>query len=686
MTDRLPASAYQLGYRSDIEGLRAVAILLVVAAHARVPPFAGGFVGVDVFFVLSGYLITGLLVREVQTKGQLDFAAFYARRLRRLLPGLLLMIGCTAVLGHLLLGAGQQPELAKAAASAALWVSNFYFAFDNLDYFGPSSETNLLLHTWSLGVEEQFYIVWPLILVLATGAWAGARRPPDARSIKIVMPLILVVGLMACVCWTWNDPALAFYMMPARSWQFALGALVFAWFGSPAQAANLGGIELKRSAPSWLGWLGLAVILCAGVLLNPRFTYPWPWGLAPSLGAAAILAAGANAPAEGAGKLLSMRPLQAIGRTSYSWYLWHWPSLLLGASLFPTHGIVTRLTLALVSYLAASAAAAWVERPVRRNKALIRHPAAAVAGGAIAMIVAGSAATAWHAYTVERMHEPQQMRFISIAYDAPIIYGLGCDSWNKGAAVIPCTFGPPDAPHTAVIIGDSVALQWFPAVAHVFKAPDWRLVVLTMSACPMVDAPVFYARFRRVYVECGQWRSGAVRQIAQLKPDIVLMGSSYAYDLTRSQWVAGTASLLKPLSVASGRVFILRSTPRLPFDAVACLAQRSDLFRSLIGDDACSASAANPQGDAVYSWLAAAASDFPNVSLIDMTSAICPNGTCHAERDGVLVFRDSQHLTTRFVESLTGELTDVLKRDTPGLPISLHTGADTSGSMPQSTP
>lgn len=187
---------YRLGYRSDIEGLRAVAILLVVACHAKVSWLAGGFVGVDVFYVLSGYLITGLLVQEIQTTGELRFANLYARRLRRLLPALLLMLAIVCVLGRLLLAAGEQPGQASAAASAALWLSNFYFAFSHMDYFAPGAETNLFLHTSSLGVEEQFYLVWPLLVVLVMGVWHGARNAPSLRRLKWTMPIVFVLSLV----------------------------------------------------------------------------------------------------------------------------------------------------------------------------------------------------------------------------------------------------------------------------------------------------------------------------------------------------------------------------------------------------------------------------------------------------------------------------------------------------------
>jgi peptidoglycan/LPS O-acetylase OafA/YrhL len=669
----MQTSGYRLGYRSDIEGLRAVAILLVVAAHARIAGFAGGFVGVDVFFVLSGYLITGLLVQEIQQNGKLKFADFYARRLRRLLPGLLLMLAATAVLGRLFIAPGEQPEQATAAATAALWISNFFFAFEHLDYFSPGSETNLFLHTWSLGVEEQFYLVWPLLLALVIGAWAGAYKPRNSRRVKMVMPIIFVASLAVCAAWTRRDPPLAFYMMPTRAWQFALGALVFAYFHSPATSSDDTARSNRkfRAAPAWLGWIGLTMILASAILLSPRVTFPWPWAVIPSLGAAAILAAGARASSSGAGKLLSIRPLQSIGGVSYSWYLWHWPVLLLGAALIDIRGIVPRLALVAVSYACATLAYHYVETPIRRNPRMLSRPRTAIAAAVAIMIACNALGLRWHNAARDRMVSPEQLPYQQVRVDAPIIYDMGCDDWYRSADVKLCAFGPADALHTAVAIGDSVALQWFPAYLGVFAKPGWRLLVATKSSCPMVDEPFFYQRIGREFSECSQWRRDALNKIAALKPDVVILGSTYTSDFTQAQWIEGTARVLQPLAASSGRVYIIRSTPVLPFDGPSCLEPRSWLYSKLSVHSSCVAPAHNALSDNVYLWLEAAANRFSNVTMLDMTDAICPNGQCRAERDGTIVFRDTQHLATRFAESLSNALAHALSRD----PVTTMSGA-----------
>ncbi|WIG56353.1 MAG: O-antigen acetylase [Rhodanobacteraceae bacterium] len=659
---------YRLGYRGDVEGLRAVAILLVVACHARVTWLGGGFVGVDVFYVLSGYLITGLLVQEIRTTGTLRFANFYARRLRRLLPALLLMLGVVCVLGRLLLAADGQGQQALAATSAALWLSNFHFAFANMDYFAPGAETNLFLHTWSLGVEEQFYLVWPLLVVLTMGAWTGARRQPAPKYLIHVFAGVFMLALALSLYWTWHAPRLAFYMMPSRAWQFALGALVFLAVGTPNYQSGL-----RKPGAAWsllAGWAGLLMIVAAALVIDGSVPYPGYWALLPTLGTALVLAAGMGRAGwwEASG-WLSARPMQAVGRVSYSWYLWHWPVLLLGSELIDARNGWNRLLLVLLSLLIAALSYRFFETPIRHNRKLLAKPRMAVFVGLAIMVLAGSLALRWYGAAQARMKEPEQLRFVAAHFDAPVIYRMDCDDWYHSARVRFCSFGDPHARHTAVAMGDSVALQWFPAYARIFDKPGWRLLVITKSSCPMVDVPIFYPRIGREYTECSQWRADALREVAGLKPDVVIMGSTFTYDYTQSQWINGTKRVLDELAPAAVEVYVMRSSPTLPFDGPACVAPRSRLYAAIKGRSRCTAPAHSALGDSVFDWLRTASAGFRNVHVIDMTDAICPGATCRAEIRGEVVFRDDQHMTATFAASLAPELARTL-----GLPLPAGNG------------
>lgn len=659
---------YRLGYRADLEGLRAVAILLVVAVHAGVPWLRGGFVGVDVFFVLSGFLITGLLVQEVSNTGRLRFAEFYVRRLRRLLPGLLLMLLVVGMLAALLLAPSEQQGQSSAAAMAALWLSNIHFAFARLDYFAPGTETNLFLHTWSLGVEEQFYLVWPALLVSLLGR-DGTR---NLTRLKIRMWVVMVASLAICILLTYTAPQLAFYMMPMRAWQFAAGALVWLCCKMPNASAGALWWERHPAAPRVAGWLGLALIAVAGGG-SADIPYPGAYGLLPTVGAACIIAAGCVAAVPtGVSRLLSWRPLQWLGGISYSWYLWHWPILLLGRALTGSDALIYRMCCALLSLLLAWISCRLVEVPIRNWREWLLRPRVAIFGALALMLLANSLCVRWYNRTSMTMLEPLVQDYAAAHYDAPAIYDMGCDDWYHSDRVRICAFGSTDATHTAVLMGDSHAAQWFPAATKVFDRPGWRLLVVTKSSCPMVDEPIFSPNIGREYTVCATWREHALNQVAALKPDVLLLGSA-EYGFTRTQWIDGTARVLDALSPTVGHIYILRDTPRLSFDGPNCLTQQANRPVRLGLRRTCSVAAANSDAERVYRWLGYAAARFTNVSMLDMNQQVCPGGMCSAQQQGKVVFRDSQHLTGSFAATLWPVLAQKLglgvvgKDDTSGV-------------------
>ena len=357
-------------FRSDIEGLRAVAIMLVVAAHAGIPGLAGGFIGVDVFFVLSGFLITGQLVEEATSTGRIELLQFYVRRLRRLLPALLLMLLTVGWVSAWLISPAEQDDQVAAMQLAAFWLSNFHFAWSDLDYFSPGSQTNLYLHTWSLGVEEQFYLVWPALVL-----WLSVRHCETGTArLKIGMAAVLIASLAGCIILTQSAPLLAFYMMPPRAWQFAAGAMAWLLFAQPSQLQS----SVARAAPV-LGVGGLLTILASSLLLDDGRAYPGAWAILPTLGAVLVLAGYRPNARPAAFRLLSIPPLQWIGRISYSWYLWHWPILLLGFSFTGSNELGFRVFLVGLSVLVAALSHTLVEAPMRRWKRWLEFPRAASA-------------------------------------------------------------------------------------------------------------------------------------------------------------------------------------------------------------------------------------------------------------------------------------------------------------------
>ena len=647
----MKSAEYRLGYRGDIEGLRAIAILLVIGAHAGVPWLSGGFVGVDVFFVLSGFLITRLLLRELASTSRIDFAGFYLRRFRRLMPALILMIVLSSLGAALLLGPDEQLLQANTAALASLWLSNVSFALTHTDYFAPSADSNLFLHTWSLGVEEQFYLVWPALLLCCVGRGQGEI---PVKRLRLIMLGVFALSLGASVLVTPRYPQFAFYMMPVRAWEFAAGALVWLYMdnvraGEVAESGSVG-----ANAARWLGWIGMAMIVGAAMCYGVQMSYPGWHATLPVCGAMAVIAAGRKDGMTGVARLLSMKWLQAIGRISYSWYLWHWPILVLGFALTWSHDprvrtieVLVSLGLAIVSYW-------FIESPVRHQKFWLSQRRVAIFGTLGITVAACLLSMYWFRVAAERSEGLVIQRFSRARFDTPSIYWKDCDDWYHNDRVLLCGNARSEATHTVVLMGDSIAGQWFPALSQLGAKPGWQLLVITKSSCPMVDVPYFYARIGREYSECERWRHRAIERVASMHPDIVVlsMGLGGTQSFSQTQWIEGAGRTLRALKGQVGRIYFLRSTPHLDFDGPSCLASVAVRPKWLGAPPICETLVNDEREQQVYQWLQQAAAQFPNVQTIDMNDLVCPGQQCRAEQNGQVVFHDGQHMTASFAASL----------------------------------
>lgn len=653
-------SSHPMEFRKDIEGLRAVAIGLVIAAHAGLPWLQGGFVGVDVFFVLSGYLITTLIVTERQLSGRFDFASFYVRRVKRLLPGLLVTVAVTCLAAAVLLAPHEQLAQSRDVLPALLWYGNLHFSVGDVDYFAAGAAQSLFLHTWSLGVEEQFYLVWPALVLFLLGTWKWQDANMDRGRLSRGLVAAALLSFSLCAFLSWVKPMWGFYLMPARAWQFALGAMVAVGRLGPTGDARTA--YAKERAASLLAWCGPLLIVASAALLDPGARYPLPWALLPSAGAAATLWAGGRLPGAVPMRALSTRPMQWLGRISYSWYLWHWPVLLLGHTLIEPSLPAQSLGLVGTSLLIATASYRFIERPLRNAPQWTARPGAAVGGAALATLLAAATLTQWSRLADNWASSPQQQALQDVRHDLPEIYAMGCDTWYSSPQVNACVFGDPAAAKTAVLVGDSILAQWFPALQTLHSTKGWRLIVLTKSSCPMVDEPFFYERIKAQYVVCERWRDAALRYIAELRPDVVYLGSAVTYPYSSLQWTAGTQRVLQRLSPAANRVYIIRATPRLPFDGPNCIARERWRGSALLSQSACAAAVSTEPDDDVHASLRNAARPFANVELLDLNPLLCPEGVCRAQQEAGIVFRDSQHVAASHISSLTSELAIVIAR------------------------
>lgn len=635
-----------LEYRKDIEGLRAIAILLVVAAHADLTWISGGFIGVDIFFVISGFLITRILVDEITNTGKINLLTFYARRLQRLLPTLILVILITGIALRFLLPHSLQPEQASAAAAAALWISNFHFALSETNYFGNQAETNAFLHTWSLGVEEQFYLFWPTLII------AAYVFHKSITTLKIFFIAIIFISFLACVYTSKQNSEIAFYMMPLRAWQFAAGALIFLFSNKM--------LLLQKQTIQGMTWTGISLIILSAIALKGNIAYPSFWAALPTLGTALMLAAGSATVQTIPGTLIKSRYMQIIGKVSYSWYLWHWPILTIGKATFPQIGLSEKLLLAILSLFIATATYYYFENPIRHWKVLASKPGWKIIAAFFIMVMANIFFIRWHT-DAARNAEKLATHTYDVEADIPIIYGMGCDDWYHSSTVKTCQFGNKEAKNTAVIIGDSIGLQWFPALETIFNKPDWKLIVITKSACPIANVSIFYKRIGREYTECADWRNAALKKIAEITPDILFIGSGQEYDISPTEWETGSQYILSNVTNHVKSIFIIRATPMLSFNGPQCLAQANQL-EALGGYLNCKSTADTEKNINIWSSIKKSTVGYPNVNFVDMNDIVCPDKVCSAKIDSTIVFRDAQHLTATFAKGIASHFDTAIKK------------------------
>jgi peptidoglycan/LPS O-acetylase OafA/YrhL len=598
-------------YRRDIEGLRAVAILPVLLFHAHVPGFSGGYVGVDIFFVISGFLITGIIAREVD-EGRFSLVRFYERRFRRIMPALALMI--LAVLGAAawLYLPGDLVGVPRSALAATLFASNLWF-FTDTGYFAGGADVKPLLHTWSLAVEEQYYIGFPLLLLLL------ARLAPRWRSAAVAG--IAAASLALAIVMQRDTSGFAFYLPATRAWELLAGSLLALGTVPPIRAR-----WLRESA----AWAGLVAIAAAVGLYDRTTPFPGLAALPPVLGAAMLIHA---APGTQVGRLMSLRPLVGVGLISYSLYLWHWPLIVFTeyATDAPVSGI-TRLTVIAAAIALAIATWRFVERPFRDTRAMPARAIFHFTAGAMAVLCALSlsllAAGGWPGRFPAGVLRPMAgQQDFSPARKA-------ChDSFMRHAN--PCVLGAAVRPD-ALLWGDSHGVEIAYALSLRAKAQGRSLIERTTSSCPPVldhDAsdPRCAAANRATFA--------AIRADPAISH--VYLAAFWANgDFDRPDFVAQLDHTVGALRRAGKAVTIIGPMPPQPFDVPRRLAHLA-----LAGKDARETGVARAVVDARTVHLRAlfARLRAEGVTIIDPVARLCDARRCAIVHDGAPLYFDSHH-------------------------------------------
>lgn len=619
-------------YRKDIDGLRAIAVLLVVAFHVGVPRFSAGFIGVDVFFVLSGFLITGILASEADERGTVRLGRFYTRRLRRLLPASSVTVLATMLASFVLVSALSWRQIAETSAAAALYASNLFFAREANDYFAADADTNPLLHFWSLAVEEQFYIVWPLLIL-------GLSRL--GRTARLGGLVVLAAGsFIHSVMLTNAATPWAYYSPLSRAWEFALGGIL-------ALALPTGLARWSPSIREAIAWAGLLLIALSLLLIGPTTPFPGVAAVPVVVGTCLTIAAVVNERSP-LGRILLSWPFQQLGALSYSWYLWHWPFLVIGQLAIGSTDPALRIGLAAASLVVAAASYHLIEKPVRFSPRLTKAhgPNWAMAGILIVALLAS-------AFVLDRrarseLTTPEFADLVIATDDVPDLLGNDCNVPSLDELLDRCRGGPPAASRTVLVLGDSHAEMWTPTLDALSTELDFDYVLHILGGCNVVGVqpPISVDACRDV-----QNQNLAI--VDELQPDAVLV-SHYATNVNssgRDAWVEGLEAFLSELERRDVAVGWIHDAPSFAENPVECVSLRSE------SECTSTVAEATELASRLREREAPTLARFGAIT-IDPTTFMCDGESCPLRSNGVFHFRDEHHVAATHARALAPEFRD----------------------------
>jgi peptidoglycan/LPS O-acetylase OafA/YrhL len=641
--------------------MRAIAILVIVAYHAGLPGFSGGFIGVDIFFVISGFLITRNLLDESSDTNSIVLSRFWARRVRRLVPGLALMTVVTLIASAVIVAPFDMLEISKEGASAALYVSNIVFGFKAQNYFATNINKSPFLHTWSLGVEEQFYLVWPFVLyaALLVSKQTGILIRRLASPLFVV---ILAASFALNIALTNRGSSWAFFSLPTRAWEFAVGGLL----------AALG----VRKVASWCGLLfgitGLAAIAYADLAFNDSTSYPGANALWPVAGIGLVILAGQitdSANPNFVMRMLGTRPMRWIGRLSYSWYLWHWPFIILAVLAFGNSSVSLRTTAALLSLVVAYIAFRAVENPLRFRQSLIRSSRRTyLLGLAITIVTVGTAGGAWVWASESTPASYAQLQSAALKVFYPI-----CTNAETPQGISYCAGGDLSSSTVVALVGDSHAATWFNELSVVAARQHVRIDAFMKSACPYIPIVVKPAipNGPTSTSQCLAARAQGLQGVKEVKPVGVILsehdrqylglildkdGNVPGEPVQVGLWHFAFKTFLHQMQNQGIRPAVILDDPILPYEPAECVSQTQSLA-------ACESSrrAALSTGQSLMNADLGVLKADPSVPVLAPDSYLCNEAGCPLELHGHLLYADTNHLTLGATQLMEPQLSQFLR-------------------------
>jgi peptidoglycan/LPS O-acetylase OafA/YrhL len=661
----------------------------------------GGYVGVDIFFVISGFLITGLLLREHERTGTISFTDFYRRRLRRITPVAVFVLVATLVAIFLVYGIGRTKTVLVDGVYSLFFAANWHFAAIGTDYMQARGPVSPLQHYWSLAVEEQFYLIWPVVILLVLGTAAKRFRLGKVRALRLLRLalIILTCASFAYACWQSRaEPTWAYFSTLSRGWELGVGALV------ATLTSRLS--RIPAAARPVLAWVGLVGILGSVFLLNSQSVFPAPWGAVPVLATALVIAAYTGAQRTPRYGLLTMKPMQYVGKISYSLYLWHFPVIIIVATLFPQpQDVLTMLLQVALMLLLSVVSFHLVEDPVRKSKWLSaprainarrasRQPGTgwpkivlagvgpalfALLASLVLAVLPTAAGSAGAPANIKALEVDPVLRAnqIKSALEAeawpaltPAIDDLGAKAWVPEwredtchdvweEDLSRCLYGNKDAPKTAVLVGDSIAISYMPGLRAALADSGWKIQSLTLQQCPAIKISVLKDKTSDgnapSYPECDKHHEWVEGYLARTHPDLVVVSSvqesalrlangAEGADAVRD-WSRATEETLTRFGSLADKVVLLSSPPK------GAVLQWCATTANTPKD--CVTERTAEQKELHLAESGSAPRNLSNVSVVDTTSWFCAaDGRCPPFVGDTPLFADGGHLTERYSKML----------------------------------
>jgi peptidoglycan/LPS O-acetylase OafA/YrhL len=679
-------------FRPDIAGLRAVAVVLVVLYHAGLSRLAGGYIGVDVFFVISGFLITSQLAAEIDRNGRISLSGFYGRRAKRILPAAAVCLAGTAAAVWLFVPRTMWAQTGGDITAAAAYVINWRLANQSIDYLQAGVPPSPVQHFWSLAVEEQFYLIWPLLMIVAMLIARRLRTRSTRRPLTVALVVLGVPSLCWSIIETHSDPNQAFFVTTTRLWELAVGAGI-------ALAARRT-MRLPRAVAMMIGWCGLGAIIVSAFLVTADTAWPGYLALLPTLGAAGVIVAGQTAGRAGPVAVLGNRVMRWLGDRSYSLYLWHWPMLVIATDHWGGLPVHRGLAVATLAILPACISYSVIENPLRHARSISASPRFALSLGmnfTILGICAGLAlAMLGDAAAVDRGHHPPALgaavlapdprndpagrvvdsvsfmtpTAVNATKDIPSSAADGCFQQQLSADVLSCTWGDTSSSIEIVLAGDSKMEQWLPAFQELADTNHWKLRGFFKGACAFADAPaVLRGDVNQPYTSCAKWNATLLKRIVAEHPDVVVtsQGAGVAVDpsghLTTDALVNGLVNTWRTLQAAGISVIDIANNPGPPKQISQCVEQNPQHLST------CAFPRSGHASDSSFRAEQQATAIDTSVPLIDLFDAICPQAQCPAVIGNVLIYRAGSHLTATYILTMAPRLAAALTA--AGLPATM---------------